>query len=152
VEALRRSLARLAWILDSSIPIPGLGWRIGVEALLGLVPGVGDALGVGLSAWIVFQAWRLGVPRGVLARMLGNVALEAAVGVVPVLGDLFDMGWKANVRNVRLLEAHLVRPRRAALEGRLFVVAVLAALAGLVLLSLALGFALGRLLLADPAQ
>lgn len=150
-EALRRRLARLAWLLDSSIPIPGLGWRIGVDALIGLVPGLGDALGAALSGWIILQAWRLGVSRAVLARMLGNVGLEAVVGVIPVLGDLFDMGWKANVHNVRLLEGFLERPRRSAVGGRLFVAGVAAVLVGLALFSLALGFVLARFLLSASA-
>ncbi len=146
-EALRTRLGRLAWILDSSIRIPVLGWRIGVESLLGLVPGAGDAVGAILSGYILVESWRAGASRAVLARMAANIALEALVGLVPVLGDLFDMAWKANVRNVRLLEHHLDAPQRAERSGRLFVWGLVAALLLLVAASVALGFLLGRSLL-----
>ncbi|WP_434390915.1 DUF4112 domain-containing protein [Melittangium boletus] len=115
-EALAR-VRRLARTLDNSIPLPG-GYRIGWDAVLGLVPGLGDGAGALLSAYIVLQAVRLGASRSVLARMVGNVALETVVGAVPVFGDVFDAAFKANARNARLLEAHLAAPgatRRASL-------------------------------------
>jgi hypothetical protein len=98
-------LRRLAWILDRSIPVGG-GYRIGVDPLIGLLPGVGDALGVALSSLILYDAARLGLPVHVLLRMAGNVLLEAVLGAVPVLGDLFDFVWHANVRNLALVEKH----------------------------------------------
>lgn len=110
-----RSLGRL---LDTSIPVPGTGFRFGVDALLGLLPGFGDAAGAMLSGLIVVEAARFGVPRGALLRMGANVAVETVVGAIPLLGDLFDAGWKANVRNLRLLEAHLADPGRAARATR----------------------------------
>ncbi len=108
--ALARTLARL---LDDAIAIPGTEWRIGIDPLLGLVPGIGDVLGAVLSGWLVVVAARLGAPRAVLARMGLNVAIDAAVGAVPILGDAFDAGWKANSRNLRLLEGWLERSGRA---------------------------------------
>lgn len=96
-------LRRLAWLLDSSIRIPGTRWTVGIDALIGLVPGLGDAVGVLLSSYIVYQAARLGATRGVLARMVLNIAIEGLVGAIPILGDLFDAGFKANQRNIRLL-------------------------------------------------
>ena len=93
----------LAWLLDRSIPIGG-GMRVGLDPILGLLPGGGDAAGVLLSLYVVFEGARLGLPTRVLARMVGNVALEGIVGTVPLLGDLFDAAWKANVRNVHLIE------------------------------------------------
>ncbi len=121
-EEVRRRLQRLAWVLDSSVPLPGLNFRIGVEALLGLIPGFGDAAGVLLSSYIVHQAWRLGVPRSVLLRMWLNIVIEGVVGAVPLLGDLFDAVWKANMRNVALLEAHLHHPQRTAAASRALIV------------------------------
>jgi Domain of unknown function (DUF4112) len=100
----------LARLLDESIPIPGTSYRIGIDPLLGLVPGVGDALGALLSMWLVVVAWRLGAPYSVLARMGVNIGVEALVGAIPIAGDVFDAGWKANVRNVRLVERWLERP------------------------------------------
>lgn len=102
----RRRLRRLAWLLDSSIRLPG-GFRIGVDSVIGLVPGVGDLVGAGLSSYILLQAARMRVGSGVLGRMAGNVLLELVVGSIPLVGDLFDMAFKANQRNVALLEAHL---------------------------------------------
>lgn len=100
----------LARLLDDSIPIPGTSWRIGIDPLLGLVPGIGDLLGALLSSWLLVVAARMGAPRAVVARMGLNVALETVVGVVPGLGDLFDAAWKANRRNLELLEAWQARP------------------------------------------
>src|SRR5512145_2015000 len=101
----RERLARLAWLLDSSIPIPGTRFSIGLDALIGLVPFVGDVVGVLLSSYIVGEAARLGASRSVLARMVFNVAVEGLTGLVPLAGDVFDAAWKANQRNVRLLGA-----------------------------------------------
>lgn len=101
-----QALRRLAHLLDAAIPLPG-GLRVGVDGLVGLIPGVGDLAGAVLSAYIIAQARRLGAPPAVLLRMAANVALETFIGTVPVIGDLFDFAWKANRRNVALLERHL---------------------------------------------
>lgn len=109
-----RRLDRLGWLLDSSIRIPVIGYRIGWDAIIGLIPGGGDVAGLLLSAYVVLEAARFGVPKAALARMVGNVVVEALVGAVPVLGDLFDAVFKANLRNLDLLHAHLGVPRPAA--------------------------------------
>ena len=98
---------QLAWLLDNSIKIPLLNYRIGLDALIGLIPGLGDMAGMILSSYIVLQAIRLGAPRAILMRMVLNIGIEAAVGIVPVLGDIFDATFKANVRNVQLLSVLL---------------------------------------------
>lgn len=100
---LEEQLRALARLMDNAIEIPGTGWRIGLDPILGLFPGAGDAVSLLVSAYIVAAARRLGVPRRVLARMVGNIALDAVVGAVPLLGDIFDAAFKANVRNLRLL-------------------------------------------------
>ncbi len=123
VERVRR----LAHLLDNSIQLPG-GFRIGWDALLGLIPGLGDSAGALLYTYIVLEAVRMGAPSPVLARMVGNVAIEAVVGAVPFLGDLFDAAFKANARNVRLLETHLAAPGKARRASRWWVVAVVAVL------------------------
>ncbi|MBE0597852.1 MAG: DUF4112 domain-containing protein [Desulfuromonadales bacterium] len=117
----RQRLERLAWLLDSSIYIPGLGVRIGLDGLIGLFPGVGDTLGAVASSWIISEAARLGAPRSVLLKMAFNVAVDAIFGAIPVVGDLFDFAWKANLRNVRLLGEYLERPRKTVVVSRLFV-------------------------------
>ncbi|WP_225413092.1 DUF4112 domain-containing protein [Stigmatella hybrida] len=117
---------RLARQLDTSLRLPG-GVRIGWDAVLGLIPAVGDWAGALLSSYIILQAVRLGASRGVLLRMVGNVAVEALVGVVPFVGDLFDVAWRANVRNVTLLEKHLAAPTatRRASQAWVFVAVLL---------------------------
>ncbi|SEU31292.1 DUF4112 domain-containing protein [Stigmatella erecta] len=124
---------RLARQLDTSLRLPG-GVRIGWDAVLGLIPAVGDWAGALLSSYIILQAVRLGASREVLLRMVGNVAVEALVGVVPFVGDLFDVAWRANVRNVTLLEKHLAAPtatRRASQAWVFLAVLLLVALLAL---------------------
>lgn len=107
-EALVR-LERLARFLDTAIAIPGTRIRFGADTLVGLVPGVGDAITTLASAYLIYEAHRLGVPKHLLARMIGNVAFDAFIGAVPVLGDVADVFWRANTRNMRLLREHLSR-------------------------------------------
>lgn len=130
-------LERLAWWLDSAIVIPGTRFRVGLDALIGLIPGVGDLVGAALSGYIVAAAARRGLPNSVLLRMALNVGLETLIGVVPIIGDLFDAAWKANQRNVALLRQYAAVPRRAQTQGRLVVGAWL-----LVLCAIAAGFGL----------
>ena len=99
-------LRRLAWLIDASGRVPGTRFRFGLNSLLGLAPGIGDAALTLISLYIVYEARRLGVPRAKLARMLTNVGIEAALGSVPVLGDLFDVMWKANLRNLDIIDEH----------------------------------------------
>ncbi|MEO7985094.1 MAG: DUF4112 domain-containing protein [Gemmatimonadales bacterium] len=115
-------LRRVGWILDNSVRIPGTRIRFGVDAIIGLVPGLGDLIAGGLSLYIIAQAAKLGVPRALLARMGWNVAVDTLVGEVPILGDLFDVAWKANMRNLRLLEDHLGQPVAGTKANRGFVV------------------------------
>ena len=127
-DETREQLAWLAWLLDSSIPLPGTRFTIGVDALIGLVPVIGDLIGVLLSSYILKEAARLGAPKAVLTRMAANVLIEGVVGAVPLLGDVFDAAWKANVRNVRLLEAWMERPRQVERGSQWLVVGLIAAM------------------------
>src|SRR5262245_17922722 len=102
-QATLEQMNRLAWLLDNSIRIPILNYRIGLDAIIGLIPGVGDAAGLLMSSYIVIQAIRFGAPRALLMRMVLNVVIEALIGAIPVLGDLFDATFKANMRNIRML-------------------------------------------------
>jgi len=121
-------LGRLAWLLDSSISIPGTGLSVGIDALIGLVPVLGDLIGVALSAYILKEAYDLGAGRSILARMVVNIVIEGVVGAIPVAGDVFDAAWKANQRNVRLLYAWDERPQHEERAGWLFVAGLLGAL------------------------
>jgi len=136
---------RLAHLLDRAIRLPG-NIRIGIDGLIGLIPGIGDAAGALLGFYIVSRASALGLPRTVLARMLLNVGLDTLVGAVPLLGDLFDFAFKANTRNVELMRRSLadgVRERRA---SALVLVGVLLAILLFAALVVALGILLARLI------
>ena len=122
-------LDSLAHVLDDSFRIPGTGIRFGMDAVIGLVPGFGDAAGGLMSAYIVLQAARLGTPVPVLLRMLLNVLVETVVGGVPLLGDLFDAGYKANLRNLTLLRTSLDAPGETRRSSALVVLGVTLALA-----------------------
>jgi hypothetical protein len=130
-EAAIRRVDALAHLLDDSIPVPGTGMRFGLDAVIGLVPGLGDAAGALLSSWIVLEGARLGAGVSVVVRMLLNVAIEAVVGAIPVLGDLFDAGWKANLRNIRLLHRAIDAPGAARRSSAVFVLLVFLVLAAL---------------------
>lgn len=105
-------LDALATLLDTAILIPGTNVRFGLDALIGLVPGIGDTITTLLSLYIVREARALGAPRHVIMRMLGNVALDSVVGVVPLAGDVFDVMWRANRRNMALLREWLEKSER----------------------------------------
>ena len=104
-------IRRLAWLIDGSARLPGTTFRFGLNSLIGLVPAGGDAVLAGLSMVIVWEAHKLGVPRPVLARMVANIGIEAIGGAIPIAGDAFDMVFKANLRNVALIEDYLRRAR-----------------------------------------
>ena len=107
----RAALERLEWlanIMDTAIVLPG-NIRIGADAVIGLLPGIGDAVTTGISLWMIKEAHALGAAKHVLTRMAGNVAVDALTGIVPVLGDAFDVFWRANRRNVKLLREHFER-------------------------------------------
>ncbi|MFV2052993.1 DUF4112 domain-containing protein [Aliiroseovarius sp. YM-037] len=109
-ELTKRELKRLESVahgLENLLPLPGTQMRVGLDALFGLFPVVGDVLGLAPAAYIIHRAHRLGAPRRLVIRMAMNVIVDAALGAVPVLGDIFDVGWKANTRNVSLLRVHL---------------------------------------------
>ena len=108
-DALARlkRLRRLAWLIDGAFKLPGTRFRFGLNSVVGLVPVGGDAVLGALSLYIIYEAAKLGVPRPQLARMLGNVALEVAGGSVSILGDVFDMALKANLRNLAIIERHV---------------------------------------------
>jgi hypothetical protein len=100
-------LRRLAWLMDGKFGLPGTRFRFGLNGIIGLLPVGGDAVLGAISLYIVYEAARLGVPRRLLARMCANIALEVADGSVPVLGDVFDMMLKANLRNMAIIERHV---------------------------------------------
>jgi hypothetical protein len=112
-DARLARLRRLAWLIDGAFRLPGTGFRFGMNSMIGLLPVGGDAVLGAISLYIIYEAAKLGVPRHKLLKMGANVAAEVVGGCVPILGDLFDMALKANLRNLRIIEDH-VRPARSA--------------------------------------
>lgn len=142
--ARARTLTRL---LDSAARVPGTGFRFGLDPVLGLIPGLGDVAGAALSGYVVILASRLGAPKSVIVRMLGNVAIDTVAGAMPVVGDLFDAGWKSNTRNLALLERHVGLPTTERAASRAIVWLTVVALAVLALGAVALAIFLVRALL-----
>jgi hypothetical protein len=116
----------IAWLLDNSIPVPGTGRRIGLDAVIGLVPGLGDILAGGLGLLIVARGVQRGLPTVVLARMLTNVGLDFAIGSIPIIGDAFDLWYKSNARNVALLRRHAGNPGASTAAQWTFFIGLLA--------------------------
>lgn len=114
-------LSRLAWLMDSSFRIPGTQLRIGWDGLIGFIPGIGDALGALISSHILTQAAHMGAPKSVLLKMGFNIAADALLGIIPVVGDVSDFVWKANQRNVELLKDYLEQPERTVAHSRFFI-------------------------------
>lgn len=141
----RERLNWLAWLLDSSIPIPGTQFTIGIDAIVGIVPVLGDLIGVVLSSYILTEAARLGAPRSMLLRMAFNVGVEGIVGMIPLAGDVFDAAWKANQRNVRLLNGWLDHPVKARRSSRLFATLLVLVVASFLALLGVLGYVVLRL-------
>jgi hypothetical protein len=105
-RAVLEHLDQLAYWLDDRFRVPGTNFRVGLDGLVGLIPGVGDVATNAITGYIVYRAWRLGVPPSLIVRMLSNLGIDFVVGLVPLVGDLFDIGYKANRRNAHLLRRH----------------------------------------------
>ena len=128
-------LRRVSRLLDNAISIPGTKISFGLDPILGLIPGGGDTVTGGIAAYIVVEAARMGIPRDILGKMVGNILIDSFAGTVPVVGDLFDIGWKANVKNIELLEKHL-DIAESSKSDRLFIFGLI-----LILALIILGFA-----------
>ncbi|MEM9907384.1 MAG: DUF4112 domain-containing protein [Cyanobacteria bacterium P01_D01_bin.44] len=126
-------LRQISRLLDNAVPIPGVGYRVGLDPLIGLLPGGGDLLTGLISVYIVIEAARFGVPAATLGRMGFNILMDVLSGTVPVVGDFFDIAWKANAQNMALLERHVQDPVPSGVADRLFAIALITALLVLVI-------------------
>jgi hypothetical protein len=143
IDALRK----MARLLDSAFYVPGLNVRFGLDPIIGLLPLVGDLISPLFTVGILLQARELGLPRVVQMRMVLNVAIDTFLGVVPIAGDLFDVAWKANDRNMDLLERHAFEERPADRADWLFVGTALFVLAGIAVVpALVIGWLVATLL------
>lgn len=136
--ARARALAEvefLAWLLDNSIPVPGTGGRrFGIDALVGFVPVVGDLFGGVMSLVVVWRGSRMGLPRIVVVRMLANAVIDLVIGAIPLVGDAFDLWFKVNDRNLRLIRRYLERPDASTRHEWLVVLVMIAVVVALVAL------------------
>lgn len=123
--ARARALTRM---LDDAVRVPGTNIRLGLDPLIGLIPGFGDVAGAAFSIYLMVVASRLGAPTSVIIRMLANVGIDTVVGSVPVLGDLFDVGWKSNTRNLALIERHVAQPQAVRAASRAVIASIIAAI------------------------
>ena len=128
-----KRLQQMSHVLDKAIAIPGSNIRVGLDPIIGLLPGGGDVVTGLLSVYIVFEGARMGLPAPTLGRMGFNILLDVLSGMVPVLGDLFDVGWKANSQNVALIEKHVAAPKPSRAADKVFAFLVIAALIALVI-------------------
>jgi hypothetical protein len=106
-DQAHRRLRRIAKLMDSEFRVPVIGLRVGADAVLGLVPGIGDALSGLIGAYLIYEARRLGIPRSALVRMIANVAFDTAIGAIPVAGDIWDFFFRSNDRNMQILARHI---------------------------------------------
>jgi hypothetical protein len=134
----------LAKLLDSAVEIPGTNFKIGLDALIGLLPGVGDLIAMAIGSYIVTTAARLGVPKAVLGRMLLNIGADTAVGSVPVVGDVLDAAWRANSKNAALLEEALADPQRVGRSSAWVVAGMLTAVVAITAAGIALTVVLAK--------
>lgn len=120
VERKLEQVDQLAGLLDDFLRIPGIGWRVGLESLIGIVPYAGDIAGGLLSLLVLLRALQFRLPKIVMARMIANTMLDFAIGAIPIVGDLFDFAFKANRRNVRMLRQYASDPAKSTLRHWLF--------------------------------
>ncbi|WP_072620260.1 DUF4112 domain-containing protein [Spirulina major] len=140
-------LRKLTRLLDEAIAIPGTDIRLGLDPILGLLPAAGDYISLGVSTYIIWQAYRLGTAPATLGRMVVNLLIDALVGTIPAVGDFFDVAWKANVQNLALLETHMasgpIRERR----DRWFLVALVVGMGAIALITTGLSLLILRAIL-----
>lgn len=114
IEERISALEDIADLMDAKFTIPATSIGVGLDSIIGLIPGIGDTVSLGVSGWVVYQSYKLGVRKRTLTRMAFNIFVDWLIGLLPLIGDIFDIGWKANIRNVRLLRRSLVSRSSAA--------------------------------------
>jgi len=117
--SVRKRIEAMEKLLERSFTIPGVNYPVGLDAIVGLVPVVGDLVTAAMGAYLVWEAKNIGLPKWKLWRMAGNIAFDTAVGAIPVAGDAFDMLFRSNTRNLRIVKRHLDRhhPASRTIEG-----------------------------------
>jgi hypothetical protein len=139
-----KNLRALARIMDDAVQIPGTRFRIGLDALIGLIPGIGDAAGGAATAYALVVAQRLGAPPAVLLRIVWNVVIDTVLGTIPFAGDVFDAGFRANRRNAELLERYVLAPKQTRRSSMLVLILLLLLLIAIVVAGAYLSFRIVR--------
>lgn len=118
-QAIRQRIEIMEHLLERMLVVPGTRFRFGLDALLGIIPVVGDFLAAAMGAWIIWEARNLGMPRWQLIRMSANVGIDTAIGAIPLVGDAFDLAFRSNSKNLRIIRKHLDRhhPATTIIEG-----------------------------------
>jgi hypothetical protein len=143
IDDAERRIAFMARMLDDLVTIPGTRQRLGLDSVVGLIPGIGDLASAAVGAWIIVEASRFRLPGVVLARMIVNTVVDFAIGAIPLLGDLFDVVFKSNSRNLALFRRHATDPGASTTEHRVFLGALVLVVVGLLWLAIvALGWLL----------
>lgn len=119
--SVRRRLEAMEGVLERAFVVPGINRQVGLDAILGLIPVVGDVITTAMGAWLIWEARNLGMSKFQLARMAGNVGVDTLVGAIPLVGDLFDFAFRSNTRNLRILKRYLDKhhPETMTLEGEI---------------------------------
>ncbi len=107
IETKVRAVESLARLMDSQFPLPGTKLNIGLDAIIGLIPGIGDTISLSIAGYIIMQSARLGVGSRIIIQMIINIFIDWLIGLIPIIGDFFDIGWKGNLKNAALLREHI---------------------------------------------
>jgi hypothetical protein len=121
LERTRKQLDHYAWLMDNCFRIPGIGWRFGLEAILGIFPGAGDVIGGAMGVVLLVRAFQFKLPKIVIFRMILNTLIDVTVGAIPLLGDLFDFVWKSNTKNMKLFHKYAGEPETSTRKHWIFV-------------------------------
>ena len=144
-EQRLQGLRKVSALLDSAFVVPGTTYRIGLDPIVGLIPGFGDLVSPLFTIGILLQGWQLGIPKVVQLRMIGNVAIDSLLGAVPIAGDLFDFAWKSNDLNMALLERHAYEEHPPTPGDWMFVIVMVVILLLLAVLPIAMMAWLGSM-------
>ena len=144
-EKSLKKLKNISYVLDSAVHVPGTNIRLGIDPIIGLIPGIGDSISSLISFYIILESAKMGVSHKTLIRMMGNVGVDTLIGAVPFIGDIFDIGWKANQRNIALLEKSSLTSSKNEPFKRIVRIGII--LLGILLLVLIFMISLGTFLL-----
>jgi hypothetical protein len=139
LDRVKNQLDQIAWFLDNAFKVPGLNWRFGAEAIVGLIPGAGDIISGAIGLMLLFRAFQFKLPKIVILRMIVNTLLDITIGAIPFLGDAFDFIFKANTRNMTLFRQYAEQPAQSTTRHWVFIAGV-AGFFGIVVLGIILFF------------